>query len=43
MKVKNLVKQLYVAILKKDKEEEKRLWLKSIKKSLKHKKTHIIK
>jgi hypothetical protein len=43
MKVKKLVKKMYEAIVRKDKEEEQRLWLKALKKSLKHKKTHIIK
>lgn len=39
MKVKNIVKNMYTAILNKDKEAEKELWLKALKKSLKHKKT----
>jgi hypothetical protein len=43
MKVKKLVKKMYEAILKNDKEEEKRLWFISLKKSLNHKKTHIVK
>ncbi len=33
---------MYEAILRKDKEAEHKLWEKSIKKSLKHKKTHAI-
>jgi hypothetical protein len=43
MKVKKLALKMYEAILNKDKEAEKDLWLKSLKKSLKHKNTHIIK
>jgi hypothetical protein len=43
MKVKKLVKEMYEAILAKDKETEKKLWFKSLKKSLKHKKTYVIK
>lgn len=43
MKMKKLVKKMYEAILRKDVKTEKKLWLKSLKKSLKHKKTHIIK
>ncbi len=34
---------MYKAIIKNDKEAEKKLWLKSIEKSLKHKKTYVIK
>jgi hypothetical protein len=33
---------MYRAIAQKDKEAEKELWLKALKKSLKHKKTHAI-
>jgi hypothetical protein len=43
MKTKKLVKEMYEAILTKDKKTEKKLWLKSLKKSLKHKKTYVIK
>jgi len=43
MKVHKLVRKLYEAILNGDTDEEKRLWQKSLKKSLKHKRTHIIK
>lgn len=34
---------MYEAIIKNDKEAEKKLWAKSIKKSLQHKKTYVIK
>ncbi len=34
---------MYESIIKNDKETEKKLWLKSLKKSLKHKKTYVIK
>jgi hypothetical protein len=43
MKVKKIVKSMYAAIFAKDLEEEKRLWLKAIKKSLKGKNTQAIK
>jgi hypothetical protein len=43
MKVRKLVRKLYEAILKGDKDQEKRLWEKSLKKSLKHKRTQVIK
>jgi hypothetical protein len=33
---------MYEAILQNDKEKEKKLWLKSLKKSLKHKNTFVI-
>jgi hypothetical protein len=33
---------MYKAIARKDKEAEKELWLKALRKSLKHKKTHVI-
>jgi len=42
MKVKTLIHEMYRAIAQKDKEAEKELWLKALKKSLKHKKTHAI-
>lgn len=41
--MKKLTKKMYEAILRNDKAEEKKLWLKSLKKSLKHKNTVIIK
>jgi hypothetical protein len=43
MKVQKLIEKMYKAIIKNDKEAEKKLWLKSIEKSLKHKKTYVIK
>lgn len=43
MKVKKLIKELYKACIEGDTERERILWLKSIKKSLKGKKTHSIK
>ena len=42
MKIKNLVQKMYEAIIEKDTETEKKIWFKALKKSLKHKKTHII-
>lgn len=42
MKVKKLVREMYAAILNRDKEAEKQLWLKALEKSLKHKKTYTI-
>lgn len=42
MKVKKLVQEMYVAIIAKDKEKEKKLWFKALKKSLKHKHTQAI-
>ena len=42
MKVKTIVQEMYAAIARNDKEAEKELWLKALKKSLKHKKTHAI-
>lgn len=43
MKVQTLIKKMYEAIIKNDKKAEQKLWLKSIKKSLKHKRTYVIK
>ena len=43
MKTKNILKEMYVAIFNKDTAREKILWLKALKKSLKHKKTQSIK
>jgi hypothetical protein len=43
MKVKELIRLLFDAILKGDRAEEKRIYEKILKKSLKHKKTHAIK
>jgi len=42
MKVNTIIHELYAAIARKDKEAEKDLWMKALKKSLKHKKTHAI-
>ena len=42
MKVKKLIKKMYVACVKHDKDTEKKLWLKSLKKSLKRKHTEVI-
>ena len=42
MKVHKLIKKFYRAIAKHDAKKEKKLWLKILKKSLKHKKTHAI-
>jgi hypothetical protein len=43
MKVQKLVRKMYEAILNKDQKKEKELWMKSLKKSLKHKNTFVIK
>ena len=43
MKREKLTRKLYEAILNKDKKLEKELWLKTLKKSLKKKKTFVIK
>lgn len=43
MKVKKLIQKMYEAIVKKDRETERKLWGMALKKSLKHKKTHAIK
>ena len=42
MKVKKIIRKMYKAILEHNKKKEKKLWLKSLRKSLKHKKTHAI-
>ena len=42
MKTKTLVAKLYRAILDGDTQTEKTVYLKLIKKSLKHKKTHVV-
>jgi hypothetical protein len=42
MKMKKLTKKMYKACISGDTAREKVLWLKAIKKSLKKKKTHII-
>jgi hypothetical protein len=43
MKVKKLIKKMYKACIEHNKEKEKKLWFKAIKKSLKGKKTQGIK
>ena len=42
MKVRKIVKKMYQAILNHDTAKEKKLWLKALKKSLKHKHTQIV-
>jgi hypothetical protein len=42
MKVKEIIKKMYQAILNHNQKKEKKLWFKAIKKSLKHKRTQII-
>jgi len=43
MKVNKIIKKMYEACIKHDKEKEKKLWFKAIKKSLKGKHTESIK
>jgi len=43
MKTQELINKLYKAIISGDIEKEKKTWLKVLKKSLKHKKTHAVK
>ena len=43
MKVKQIMKQLYLACLNNDLESQRFLWQEALKKSLKNKKTHPIK
>lgn len=43
MKMQKLIKKMYKAIIEKNQKKEKKLWLKSLKKSLKHKSTHAVK
>ena len=43
MKVNKLVSKLYKAILENNKNKEKKVWFKLLKKSLKHKKTQAVK
>jgi hypothetical protein len=43
MKTKELINKLYEAAIKGDSEKEKKIWLKVLKKSLKHKKTYAVK
>lgn len=42
MKMKKIVRKMYKAILEKNQKKEKKLWMKTLKKSLRHKKTHAI-
>lgn len=42
MKVKKLVKKMNEACLNRDRETERKLWLKILEKSLKGKKTHLV-
>jgi hypothetical protein len=43
MKVKKLVMKMYLACINHDRVKEKKLWLKALKKSLKHKNTNVVK
>ena len=43
MKVNKLIMKMYKAILKGDKNKERRLWFRAMRKSLKHKHTEAIK
>jgi hypothetical protein len=42
MKVQTILKKMYKACISHDKVKEKKLWLKALKKSLKHKHTEVI-
>lgn len=42
MKVKKLIKKMYKAIIRSDKESERKLYFKILKKSLKHKHTEAV-
>ena len=42
MKVRKIVKKMYQACVSHDKVKEKNLWLKALKKSLKHKHTQVV-
>ena len=42
MKVKKLVMKMYLACINHDRIKEKKLWLKALKKSLKHKNTNVV-
>jgi len=42
MKVQKIVKKMYQAILSHDIKQEKKLWFKALKKSLKHKHTQVV-
>jgi ribosomal protein S20 len=43
MKVKTLIKEMYHACIVNDTETQQELWNKALKKSLKHKRTYLIK
>ena len=43
MKVEKIVMNMYQAILNHDEKKEKKLWLRALKKSLKNKRTQVIK
>ena len=42
MKVQKIIKKMYQACINHDKIKEKKLWLKALKKSLKHKHTQVV-
>ena len=42
MKVKKLVRKMYLACVRHQKKKQNKLWFKALKKSLQHKKTQII-
>jgi len=42
MKIKKLVRKMYLACVRHQKKKQKKLWLKALKKSLEHKKTQVI-
>jgi len=43
MRVQKIIKKMYRAILDHNKQKEKKLWLKALKKSIDHKNTYAIK
>jgi hypothetical protein len=43
MKTKKIIKKMYLAILEHNQKEEKKMWLKAMKKSIKHKNTYAVK
>jgi len=42
MKIQKIVKKMHKACINHDKVKEKKMWLKALKKSFKHKNTHLI-
>ena len=42
MKVRKIVKKMYQACINHNEKKEKKLWLKALKKSLKHKHTQVV-